>query len=757
MNRQLIDLTGIWQFCLGDVTRWTRVDHQTCYDATKAGGQLGNLELFLRDNPWREVPVPHDWCTELASAPENHPSNGFKPRGKGWYYRNFTLPNLSEGETVLLEFDGVMGESEIYVNGTRAMRSFSGYTGFYCDITNYVLPGEENMIAVSVDTTRWEGWWYEGAGIYRPVRAIVQPAVHFKHLSTFVRADRTDDARWVARVETIIECDLRGAEDLLVECSIKDASGTVVASAQCTASVLAYESVGVKMEIPLEHPALWSPDAPNLYGLAVRLYEGGKLIDSSSARFGCREIVWTDRGMYINGECVMVKGICCHQDHAGVGIAALRSLNRYRLEKLKAMGCNAYRCAHNAVSEDFLDLCDEVGMLVMAENRHFTTSDETMEQLDSLVLRARNHPSVFLYSLFNEEPWQAEPRGRRIAETLLRRVRALDPTRPVTAAMNGGVLAHENASDVLDVAGINYFIDDYMAYAARRPGKPMVATENGPIYATRSVYKSDPEQQIYDCYGETYAFFGQRLEDTMEAVNAAPHVAGVFMWGGFDYRGEPQPFEWPSVFSHWGFHDNCGFEKDTAFLLKSYYAKEPVLHLMPHWNWAPGESVRVCVFSNCPSVRLFLNDRLIGEKAVERNRAEWIVPFEPGTLRAEADVNGETIAHSVITAGAPAGIDVKNAAEGRDTDALILNVDLVDEHGVHVPDDDRKVRISIEGGVLLGSGNGDPNGTQPDRAPAQMTFAGRCQFIVQPQNSFARVTISSDGLPDAVFPAKQSI
>ena len=750
--RRTIDLSGSWHFCLGDAVRWVRVDHQTCYDATKAGGELGNLELFLNGNPWREVCVPHDWCTELASAPENQPSNGFKPRGKGWYYRYFTLPELSEGETVLLEFKGVMGESEIYVNGTRAMRSFSGYTGFHCDITNYVLPGGENLVAVSVDTNRWEGWWYEGAGIYRPVNLIVQPAMHFEHLSTFVHTERVEEHHWMTHVETRVECAVHDTDDLKIKCAIEDASGAVVISAQCKATVSAYGHAEIKVEILIKNPALWSPSAPNLYRLNMSLNKCSRVIDTYNTRFGYREIAWTDHGMFVNGEHTPVKGICCHQDHAGVGIAVPTALNRYRLEKLKEMGCNAYRCAHHAVSEGFLELCDELGMLVMAENRHFSASEDAIGQLENLVKRSRNHASVFLYSLFNEEPWQAEPRGRRIAEVLLRRVRSLDPTRPVTSAMNGGVLTQENASDVLDVAGMNYYIHDYMAYAARRPGHPMVATENGPIYATRGVYQSDPARQVYDCYGVTTAFFGQRLEDTMEAVAAAPHVAGLFMWGGFDYRGEPQPFEWPSVFSHWGFHDNCGFEKDTAFLLKSYYSKEPVLHILPHWNWEPGEVVRVCVFTNCGSVSLFLNSRLIDEKTVKRNRAEWMLPFEPGALRAEADSGDGTIADSVTTSGAPARIAVENAAKTPAADALILNVALVDEHDVHVPNNDRMVSISIEGGILLGSGNGDPNGTQPDCSPLQMTFAGRCQFIVRPLKSSACVTISSEGLPDAVIP-----
>ena len=259
----------------------------------------------------------------------------------------------------------------------------------------------------------------------------------------------------------------------------------------------------------------------------------------------------------------------------GVGIAVTRTLLRYRVAKLKAMGCNAYRCAHNCPSRELLEICDDLGMMVMAENRHYRSSEEVMRQLDELTL--------------------------------------LD-TRAVTAAMNGGVLTRRNASDVLDAAGMNYFIDDHMTYARRRPGHPMVGTENGPLYATRGIYKDDPKAQVYDSYGLTTAPFGQRLQETMEALEAAPHVAGLFVWGGFDYRGEPQPFEWPSVFSHWGLMDNCGFEKDTFYMLKSYYSdpNQRMVHLLPHWNWSEGERVRVCAMTNCDSAKLFLNGREVG-------------------------------------------------------------------------------------------------------------------------------------------------
>ena len=317
-------------------------------------------------------------------------------------------------------------------------------------------------------------------------------------------------------------------------------------------------------------------------------------------------------------------------------------------------------------------------------------------------------------------------------------------------AMNGGVLTRENASDVLDVAGMNYFIDDYLKYARRRPGHPMVGTENGPIYATRGVYRDDQKAQVYDSYGRATAPFGQLLEDSMEKAAAAPHVAGLFMWGGFDYRGEPQPFEWPSVLSHWGFHDYCGFPKDTSFLLKSYYCAEPVLHLLPHWNWRAGEPVRVCAFTNCPQVSLTLNGRLIGVQAAVRNRAEWQVPFEPGTLRAEARLGDRVLADQVTTAGAPQRIRIEDATPEKDPDAYILNLDLVDAQGNHVPEDDRLLRFEVADGVILGTGNGDPNGAQPDRADWSPTFKGRCQLIVQPRGQL-RVRVTSPGLPDSVF------
>lgn len=755
MKTIILRLESDWKFCLGDVKRWTRVDHRICYGTTKAGQEVGDMEIFLKENPWIAVGVPHDWSTGELCRPDAHPSNGFKPRGIAWYYKEFDLPEYEEDACAILEFEGVMGESVVYVNGVLAMRSESGYTAFHADVSDYLLPGQKNMIVVSVDNSRWEGWWYEGAGIYRPVQLIIKPSVHFSHRKIFVRP-WLESGWWSVRVISDVENTWNEAGRAEVVSRILDASGACVAEMHAECAAEAYETAQCAQETTLDNPEQWSLDRPYLYTLENQLMVEGVCVEKQTIPFGLRHIEWTDHGMFLNGIKTPVRGICCHQDHVGVGIAVDKSLTRYRIAKLKAMGCNAYRCAHHCPSEYLLQVCDELGMLVMAENRHFRSSDEVMAQLDALTLLSRNHPSVFLYSLFNEEPLQAEERGRRIAQRMLRRVRKYDDTRAVTAAMNGGVLTKANASDVLDVAGMNYFIDDYMTYAVRRPGHPMVGTENGPLYATRGIYKDDPKAQQYDSYGLTTAFFGQTLQDTMEAVYAAPHVAGLFVWGGFDYRGEPQPFEWPSVFSHWGLTDNCGFEKDTFYMLKSYYSNDDqlMLHLLPHWNWEEGKEVRVCAMTNCQEMQLFVNGKPLEKKQVVRNRAEWIVPFEAGVIRAEAITGEIKLMDEVHTAGAVHHMELVDAAPQQDFDASILNIRLMDEKDIPVPGqaNDREISIEVEKGELIGTGNGDPNGIQPDVTNVIATFCGRCQFIVRPDaKGEVCVTIHSQGLPDVPY------
>lgn len=750
-----MDLERGWKFCFGDVRRWERVDHSVCYDTTKTGHEIGEIDVFLQKNDWIDAVVPHDWNTMQPAAPENIPSLGFKPRDIGWYYYEIELPEYEDDACVLLEFEGVMGECVVYVNGVLAARNESGYTGFCFDISDYVLSGKKNMIVVSVDNRRWEGWWYEGAGIYRPVHLYIKPAVHIGHMKTFVRPQLLD-GRWNLKVLSEIENTSGDEAAFEMKTRIFDDKGAICAQLSASGTAQAYAETKCAAEEWLEQVNVWSPDKPVLYTAEIELLSGGQTVDTERISFGFRDIQWTDHGMFINGVLTPVHGICCHQDHVGVGVAVTKSLVRYRIAKLKEMGCNAYRCAHHCPSKDLLDVCDEMGMLVMAENRHFRSSEEVLRQLDALTLLSRNHPSVFLYSLFNEEHWQSEPRGRKIAAKMMRRVKQNDDIHPVTAAMNGGVLTRENASDVLDVAGMNYCIGDYMAYAQRRPGHPVVATENGPLYATRGIYKDDSQAQVYNSYGLTTSAFGQLLQETVKAVDAAPHVAGLFVWGGFDYRGEPQPFEWPSVYSHWGLTDNCAFEKDTFYMLKSYYddPDKLMVHLLPHWNWQEGENVRVCAMTNCDTVRFYLNGSLVETCEVVDRRAECHIAFRPGVLRAVAVRGDREVSDEVRTALQPAMLEVVDAADERDYDSSIVNVRLLDENGTPVPGQaaDRQICFDVERGEIIGVGNGDPNGIQPDIAGSIKTFCGRCQAIVRPDaQGRVKMTISAQGVPPVTF------
>ena len=749
MSGNVILLNRGWKFCRGEVRRWHDVPHMLCYDMTKAGYELGVESVLLNENPWEEISLPHDWSAhEPADREHGLCSNGYKRRGIGWYYLQFHVPSFSDDESVLLEFEGVMGDCLVYVNGARALRNHSGYNGFYADVTAYLIPDADNTLAVRVDTTTWEGWWYEGAGIYRPVSLSVRPSLHFRHLSPFARPQRTQNG-WDVILSACIENSAEKNLDWRVKAYLQDSSGTVLAKTSAGNGTLnALDKTEIEGLIIANSVSLWSPDNPKLYYVVFELYDGcGNCVEQRRVQCGFREIEFTaDRGMLLNGQPLRVNGICCHQDHVGVGIAVSKSLVRYRIKRLKEMGCNAYRCAHHMAWEYLLEVCDELGMLVMDENRHFNEMDETLQQVDDMVLRARNHPSVFMYCLFNEEYWQEERRGYLLARTLNQRIKQLDSSRPTTAAMNGGVLTEKNASDVVDVAGMNYFIKDYGNFAKRCPGKPLIGTENGPIYGTRSEAADVPDRLVFGAYGDQTSPTGELMGETMDAANAAPHVAGVFMWGGFDYRGEPTPFTWPSVFSHWGFTDMCGFRKDSSYMLESFYSKKPVVHIAPHWNHVLGTNVRVCVFSNGQTVELFLNGHSLGKKNVVHCRAEWNILFELGELKAIATMaDGAEITDSVNTVGEPVRIDAEIASKSGE-DMVIVNVRLLDDHGNIAIMQDHDIHIYLENGELAGVGNGNPNAAElPDITDTLPTFHGLCQVLIK-TNGSAHLTLKGDNL-----------
>ena len=720
-----LKLNDNWYFHAGDIKRFGGVDHDTIYNACKAGGALGNVDVFLKENIWEKVRVPHDWLTSFPCDKTKTPSGGYKAREKGWYYCKFKLEDKPV-QSAYLVFDGILGHSTVYVNGTVAMRNFSGYNRFFSEIGDYLIPGEENMIAVFVDASVWEGWWYEGAGLYRNAYIEFRENLRFEKDGYFIKPVLSD-GEW--KIEADINIDgLENEERVSLSVSVSDENEKEIQSVCVDANPKTSFSISV------ENPNLWSPESPYLYKVKCSLLRDGEAIDEIVSSVGFRDIVWTsDDGMYLNGERYRIKGICCHQDHAGVGAATTGTLSEFRIKKLKTMGANAYRCAHHAVTEEFLDLCDRYGIFVMAENRNFSVAEEEIKQLESMVKVSRNHPSVFIYSLFNEEPLQAETRGFKIAKKMYDRVKSLDSSRAVTAAMNGGVLTEKNASDILDVAGINYFLKDYDECHKRMPDKALIGTENCPVFATRGVYKTDLKKQIYASYGEDYPdYFAETLKETMQHIKSKRYAAGCFVWSGFDYRGEPQPLAWPSTISHWGMMDYCGFEKDIFYLLAAWYKDEPFVHILPHWNHKKGEKVRVCAFSNADTAEVFLNGKSQGKKDVVSGRAEWTVVFEEGTLSVCADANGTIVTDEVLTAGKAEKIYIEDVAPKPHKDNLhIVNVIAQDKSGTLVPDFCERIDFAVTDGTILGVGNGDPNSHHIDSESSIKFFNGKAQVIVE--------------------------
>lgn len=722
-----------WKFHLGDIKRYGD-DKNFAYIMSKAGGSFGFSSVIKEENSWQDVRVPHDWLTWLPYDEAARVAHGFKPRGEGWYYIDFRLPD-SQIERARLVFEGVLGQATVYVNGTVAARNYSGYNRFSCEIASYLRAGRENTVAVHVDAREWEAWSYEGAGIYRPVYIEFRENTKLDTYDCFVRGEMCD-GEWCVVADIKAKGELEGVT-LVSDLTTPD--GAVI-----TKSVDA--SADATVTFPVSDAELWSPEAPVLYQFDCRLVRGEEIIDRFGASVGLRTVSWDkDTGMYLNGEKYTVKGICCHQDHGGVGAAVTPEIMEYRISRLKELGINAYRCAHHAVPDCFLEICDRLGMLVMVENRHYSVSEDTKAQLESLVRIARNHSCVFIYSLFNEEPWQGEERGYLMAKEMREWILALDKTRAVTGAINEAVKEPINAASAVDVVGINYCNALYDEFHAQNPEKAIIGTENCPTFATRGVYVSDEKKQEFNCYGDFWADFTVSIEETMKSVKEHSYCAGCFAWSGFDSYGEPNPYGYPSIMSHWGFMDICGFPKDTAHLLAAWYKEELCVHLLPHWNWTDGETVRVCAFTNADTAELFVNGISAGEVAVEARRAEWSVRFAPGRISVIARRKDESVTDEICTAGEAARLVLSDVTPKSDTQAVrIINVSVVDKNGTVLPDYSEKIYVERSGAEVLGISNGNPNGTQPNIAYDIELFHGRAQIITTAGS--VAVTVSSKGL-----------
>ncbi len=730
LPRERLLMDANWRFAFGHPFDPTRdFEHATGYFSyfAKAGYGDGPAAARFNDSAWRLLDLPHDWAVEAPFSASASPSHGYKAIGRkfpegsvGWYRKTFSIPASDLGRRIGVEFDGVFRDSVVWVNGFYLGRQSSGYTGFSYDLTDYLNYGGDNTIAVRVDATMEEGWFYEGAGIYRHVWMTKTPQVHVAHWGTFVTtAVQGDSADVTARTTVANE----GAAEatFLIDQAIEDAHGGIVAVRAVLDAVVAPGATGdSSCVLRVESPKLWSLESPTLYHLVTTIRSAGTVVDRYETPFGIRTVSFDpDRGFFLNGRRVELKGANSHQDFAGVGVAVPDALQEFRVARLKELGCNALRCSHNPPAPELLDACDRLGLLVLDENRLMGPSPEQMSQLESMILRDRNHPSVILWSLGNEE-WAIEGniKGARIAASMQAFAQRLDPTRRTTVANSGG---WGGISSVIDVVGYNYIRQcDTDKQHADYPRQPGVGTEESTTRQTRGVYFGDPQKGYLAPLMD--ASSGGNMELGWQHYAKRPYLAGLFYWTGFDYRGEPNPFDWPQVGSQSGILDLCGFPKDGAYYLKAWWTDGPVVHIFPHWNWPgrEGQMIDVWCYSNCDQVELVLNGRSLGAKAMPRNaHLEWTVAYEPGVLEARGFTGGRVIASSVVeTTGKPAKLAlvpdrVSIRADGEDV--AVFTVSALDEKDRVVPIADNLVTFGVAGGLIIGVGNGDPSSHEPDR------------------------------------------
>jgi len=744
VSRQTLSLDQGWRFHLGDIPPTAfKANGDEAEGAAQAGGAWGAAAPTFDDKNWRVLDLPHDWVIEQPYDPKARPAQGYRQRGIAWYRRQFKLAPSDRGKHLELQFDGVATYCTVWFNGSLVHRNWCGYTSFYIDITPMAQYGDAlNTITVRVDANAMEGWWYEGAGIYRHTWLVKRNPVHIVTDGVYANPVRSADGQWTIPVEVTVENSGAETSTANAEVSLADPEGKPVAVGQAATTLGPWQQSVVKLSFPVASPQLWSIDTPKLYNVTTTVLSDGKPSDEISTKCGFRTFAFTaDKGFFLNDRPLKLKGVCCHFDHAGVGVAVPDSLWEFRLRKLKEMGSNAYRCSHNPPPREFLDCCDRLGILVMDEERHFNTSPEYIGQLEWLVRRDRNHPSIILWSLFNEQNLvESTEQGREMARRLVSVVRSLDATRPVTAAQNHGQLEPANAAQALDVVGINYQLKDFDRIRAAYPDKPITSTEDTSQVMTRGEYVTDAARHVVASYDDRFWGDESTHREVWKEMATRPWMAGDFVWTGFDYHGEPKPFYWPSVSSFFGCMDLCGFPKAAFYIHQALWVTDrPVLQLVPHWNWAGKESqtIKVMALTNADSVMLSLNGKPLGEKRVDPfEMVSWDVPYQPGELEASGKKNGREVSRCIVqTTGDPVALRLipdRTTLAGDGWDAVPVTVEAVDSDGRAVPTVNAPVEFEITGaGSIIGLGNGDPNCREPEKGNKRSLFNGLAQVIVQ--------------------------
>lgn len=746
----------------------------------------------FNDSGWRTLNLPHDWSIEGPFSEKNPAGvgGGALPGGMGWYRKSFTIPTSEKNRNIFIDFDGIYRNSEVWINGHYLGKRPNGYISFRYELTPYLKIGKEsNTIAVKVDNSQQpNSRWYSGSGIYRNVWLVTTGKVYIDHWGSCITTPHISARNADVELKLILRAPEGFDSPVTVSTSILDSSGKEISTERLAFRQVKDTLVKMSQHFHVPNPELWSIDHPYMYRAVTTVSIHGQGTDEYTTPFGIRYYSFdSNNGFSLNGKWMKIQGVCDHHDLGCLGSAVNTAALRRQLEILKTMGCNAIRTSHNPPAPELLDLCDRMGFLVMDEAFDMWKKQKTefdyhldwdlwhRKDLEDQVLRDRNHPSVFIWSIGNEinEQWfPKDSSGTVIARELGSIIKSLDRTRPVTSALNNPL--PENPlirSGALDLIGYNYDHNNYPGFPGRFPGKKFIATETVSAFESRGYYEmpSDsirrwsekPNTVLPDgtvtntisSYDNASAEWGSTHEETLKMINKYKFLSGQFIWTGFDYIGEPTPYGWPSRSSYFGIVDLAGFPKDAFYLYQSVWTNKPVLHIFPYWNWKEGQVVDVWAYYNhADEVELFLNGKSMGlrRKTGDDLHVMWRLKYEPGTLKAISRKDGKLVLVSEIkTAGSPEKIIMqanKKIIKADGSDLSFITVRIVDKNGNLVPDADQLIKFNLDGDAsIIGVDNGNEVSHESFKAKSHKAYNGMCLAVIQSNKSKGTITVTASG------------
>lgn len=806
--RVINDFNDGWTFHLGDIADAQSVS----YD----------------DSGWRNLTLPHDWAIE-GDFSANNPSGsngGALPGGIGWYRKTFELDKNVKDKKVFIDFDGVYMNSDVWINGNHLGFRPYGYISFRYDLTPYLNFEGKNTIAVRVDNSEQpNSRWYSGCGIYRNVWLTTVDPVYVDLWGTYVTTPEVNSNYAKVLFKTTVKNETQENKNVKVVNSILDSSGKEVAVGSSDLQIASGSSSEIEQNIDLAKPVLWTLETPYIYKVVTKIFDGKIQTDEYTTPLGVRSFTFdADKGFSLNGEQTKIKGVCMHHDLGCLGAAVNRRAIERQLQILKGMGVNGIRTSHNPPAPELLQLCDSMGFIVMDETfdmwrKKKTTYDYARffnewheRDLTDHILRDRNHPSIFMWSVGNEvlEQWthadadtldiqqanlllnlKRDPsslaNGEEVsvnsllAKKLVDMVKSLDPTRPVTTGNNEpNPYNHLFRSDAMDIIGFNYHLADFDNVKTNFPGKPFIAAETTSALATRGYYRmpsdsmyiwpsrwdipfSDPSLSC-SSYDNCHVPWGSTHEETWRKVKENEFVSGMYIWTGFDYIGEPTPFRFPARSSYFGIVDLAGFPKDVYYMYQSEWTDKDVLHVFPHWNWKEGEMVDVwAYYNNADEAEIFLNGVSKGVKKKENGQfhISWRLNFKPGTVKVVSRKNGkEVLSREIRTAGEPSQIRLtpdRQTIKADGKDLSFITVEVLDKDGNLCPNADNLIQFEIDGvGSIVGVDNGSPTSMERFKDTKRKAFYGKCLVVIQSGKSKDNITLkaSSDNLQNAEIKMK---